>query len=207
MAERDEVQLTAYRLQYTQILHILAASAEQAQAALSAAMTAGFRESGITGLIDSKARPTPPMVAVRSSGLGLDSIIGFHSADPSTTVHQRIVPMVSEAYLRTLIQVANERFRENADRKLRFRVALIERAGPPSSPRHGTGVAAGPGYETAAARRERKRQEGLERRETSLAHAGSLDGSSERNGEAEHETGNENFGLDLLMESEGTPET
>jgi tRNA wybutosine-synthesizing protein 3 len=52
-----------------QILHILTDSLEAAQHAVSAALQAGFRESGMSGVLESKGQVATPMVAVRSSGL------------------------------------------------------------------------------------------------------------------------------------------
>jgi tRNA wybutosine-synthesizing protein 3 len=98
-----------------QILHILASSIAEAQLALAAATTAGFRESGISSLLDGKGRQTPPMVAVRSSGQAFDAVIGFVPSDSD-----QVVPMVSEEYLRTCLKLANNRFRENEQRKARF---------------------------------------------------------------------------------------
>jgi tRNA wybutosine-synthesizing protein 3 len=98
-----------------QILHILASTIAETQLALTAATTAGFRESGISSLLDSKGHQTPPMVAVRSSGQAFDAVIGFVPGDSD-----QIVPMVSEEYLRTCLKLANNRFRENEQRKARF---------------------------------------------------------------------------------------
>jgi tRNA wybutosine-synthesizing protein 3 len=98
-----------------QILHILASSIAEAQLALTAATTAGFRESGISSLLDSKGHQTPPMVAVRSSGQAFDAVIGFVPGESD-----QVVPMVSEEYLRTCLKLANNRFRENEERKRRF---------------------------------------------------------------------------------------
>jgi tRNA wybutosine-synthesizing protein 3 len=96
------------------ILHILTASPEHAQTALTAATSAGFRESGISGLLDTKGRPTPPMVAVRSSGLAFDAVIGF-------VFEGKVLPMVSEAYLLQQLKWANQHFQMNEERKARFR--------------------------------------------------------------------------------------
>ncbi len=62
------------------------------------------------------------MVAVRSSGLAIDSVIGFSS---SATGNEEVRPMVTESYLRTLLQVANERFEINTQRTERFRQAFL----------------------------------------------------------------------------------
>ena len=64
------------------------------------------------------------MVAVRSTGMALDSIIGFQAE----STNHKITPMVSEDYIATLIGVANSRFQINEERKARFRGALLEQA-------------------------------------------------------------------------------
>ncbi|KAK5133139.1 hypothetical protein LTR08_008163 [Meristemomyces frigidus] len=117
----------------TQILHILTSSLPAAQHAASAALQAGFRESGINRILDAKDQahsPATPMVAVRSSGLAFDCIVGYEEApaaesDPDAA---RIIrPMVAEQYLRTLIGVANQRFVTNSQRTGRFRQALLRK--------------------------------------------------------------------------------
>lgn len=70
------------------------------------------------------------------------------------------MPMVEEGYLRTLLQVANERFEVNAERKQRFQEALrnaITGGGK-------AGRESREGWEPAEERRERKRAEGLRRK-------------------------------------------
>lgn len=86
-------------------------------------MEAGFRESGISGLgTPSRQKgPSTPMVAVRTNGMSFDSIIGYMSADG------RIHPMVSEPYLKTIVKIANDRFKTNEERKDRFRAMLLAR--------------------------------------------------------------------------------
>ncbi|KAK3709398.1 hypothetical protein LTR37_010959 [Vermiconidia calcicola] len=191
----------------TQILHILTSSTEQAQAVLNAAMTAGFRESGITGLLDNKGRPSTPMVAVRSSGLALDSIVGFQCDDPSTPWANQITPMVSESYLRTLVHVSNERFQMNEVRKQRFREAFLERVGFRDMPLEDSNFRdykPRSAYEPAAVRRERKRREGLARKEKMLAFAGALDGAHGTDGNAEEVEGDsDDLGL-FMLGNDGT---
>ncbi|KAK4892716.1 hypothetical protein LTR27_008815 [Elasticomyces elasticus] len=117
------------------ILHILASTIPAAQTATSAALTAGFRESGITGnLNQSHNHAASPMVAVRSSGLAFDCVIGYSTpehddqknGDSEGVTRPRIVPMVSEAYLRTLLSIANQRFKTNEERRERFRGTLMK---------------------------------------------------------------------------------
>ena len=164
-------------------------------------MTAGFRESGISGITDQVGRSTCPMVAVRSSGLALDSIIGFKPSPESS----QISPMVSEPYLQTLLQVANDRFRTNEERKMRFLEALLHQPFVSGSSHvlvrhHGKR-----GYESAASRAERKRKEGMLRREQMLAYGGALDGASGKGSNKSEEEGNEDdsdsdYGFDSLVE-------
>lgn len=94
------------------------------------------------------------MVGIRSMGLGFESLIGHE-----TSSGQRHC-IVSAAYLRVLMGIANERFVENAKRIERFRVAFREAlTGPPAKVSPDGGV-----WEDKDARRERKRAEGLKRR-------------------------------------------
>ncbi|KAK1574302.1 tRNA wybutosine-synthesizing protein [Colletotrichum navitas] len=157
------------------ILHVLTASLAHAQLLLKCAFAAGFRESGALNLLPAAAPTTPqdgssssssppvtPMVGVRTMGLALESLIGYVDDDDSDEARHCTV---SASYLRDLMQIANERFAENAARIARFRAALhTVLAGPP--PKLGEG---GAEWEDAAARRERKRAEGLRRKEEVLA--------------------------------------
>ncbi|KAK3065787.1 hypothetical protein LTR53_018037 [Teratosphaeriaceae sp. CCFEE 6253] len=102
----------------------------QAQHAASAALTAGFRESGITSIVDHSANQTAtPMVAVRSSGLAFDCVIGYcdqHSGEALSGEQSRIKLMVFEAHLRTMLEIANQRFTTNEERRERLREALLQ---------------------------------------------------------------------------------
>ena len=110
--------------------------------------------------------PATPMVAIRTAGLALESLIGFGSSthndddddddEGGVVVVYRTVPA---AHLRTLLRVANERFVANAERIARFRALLL------SSSEEGVKKQRGPMWEDAAVRRERLRAEGLRRRE------------------------------------------
>ncbi|EGC49049.1 DUF207 domain-containing protein [Histoplasma capsulatum var. duboisii H88] len=142
------------------ILHIMASSLQHAQPVLAAATMAGFRESGIQSLRCLNDSEAYPIVAVRSSGLALESIIGFHQQFIKSESKDVIAKsLVSEAYLRMLLAVANERFKTNANRRDRFWTKLQElstgHAGDLSSRRAG--------WEDPEVRRERKREEGLRR--------------------------------------------
>ncbi|KAF2857600.1 hypothetical protein K470DRAFT_223058 [Piedraia hortae CBS 480.64] len=94
------------------ILHMRAATVAAAQKVLTAALQAGFRESGAQ---------VPggrfPLVAVRSSGLALDCLVGFIEGDV-------VKLMVEPNYLQTLMGVASKRFEQNTLRIERFRQAL-----------------------------------------------------------------------------------
>ncbi|KAI8167892.1 hypothetical protein K4K49_000196 [Colletotrichum sp. SAR 10_70] len=147
------------------ILHVLTASPSHAQLLLKCALAAGFRESGALNLLpsapstDDQQPSVTPIVGVRTMGLGLESLVGYVD-DSNDTRHCT----VSADYLRTLVDIANERFVENAARIARFRAALQDAAaGPPA--RLGEG---GAEWEDAAVRRERKRAEGLRRKEEKM---------------------------------------
>lgn len=92
------------------------------------------------------------MVAIRSMGLALESLIGRETNGIKHCT-------VSGEYLKALIKIANDRFVENARRIERFR-ALLSKAGDGVN---GKKVTAN--WEDAEVRRERKRAEGLKRAE------------------------------------------
>lgn len=107
----------------------MTASPLAAQHAASAALSSGFRESGINSILDpAPGHVASPLVAVRSSGLSFDCIIGYapSSEDESESNQPTVLPMVSEEYLRILMTIANERFKVNAERRERFRKALLK---------------------------------------------------------------------------------
>jgi len=133
-----------------QILHILTASLEHAQLVIQAGMEAGFRESGAVSLLKKSGDDDAnPMVAIRSMGLSFDSLIGAENDGI-----RRLI--VSSEYLKMLVRIANERFVENQKRIARFSAALESAFAPPKAKAN---------WESAQARRERKRLEGLKRRE------------------------------------------
>ncbi|PSR80858.1 methyltransferase TYW3-domain-containing protein [Coniella lustricola] len=155
------------------ILHVLTASLHHAQRILSCGLQAGFRESGAINLLPSASASASatPIVAIRSMGLGLESLIGRETNGIKHCT-------VSGDYLTALIRIANERFAENAARIERFRRLLVDAFGAeagagfaltptPAGGRRRTGVGEGGGsaWEDAAVRRERKRLEGLARAE------------------------------------------
>ncbi|KAJ4356027.1 uncharacterized protein N0V89_004054 [Didymosphaeria variabile] len=138
------------------ILHILTASLEDCQRVLTAALSAGFRESGAVSMTPSKSGEINPMVAVRSTGYSFDSIIGYHD-DAG-----RNIALVDQKYLQTLMHIANERFQINAERIARFRTALLRQY--QHQPFESSGSAASE-WEDAEARKQRKRAEGLARQQ------------------------------------------
>ena len=151
------LQMEVILTDWSKILHILTASLEQAQMVLSAALQAGFRESGAISLASSKSEPATPMVAVRSMGLGLESIIGFGQSEAR-------LPdcIVSEETLETLVEQANERFIENTKRIERFRSLLGKSVSKEAGEVKRKGQD-GREWESQQVRRERKRAEGLMR--------------------------------------------
>lgn len=158
-------------------------------------MAAGFRESGISGLYDSKGRPSNPMVAVRSSGLALDSIVGSQS---SASEIRQISPMVSERYLRTMIQVANDRFEINAQRMKRFRLAFLEQVNSLKGSALGLNVNDA-GFEPAEVRKERKRREGLQLRDSLRTSTETSNGANDRQSEGVQDGTTENdLNFDVL---------
>jgi len=96
------------------------------------------------------------MVAVRSTGLALDSVIGRLDVDGDG------VCIVPDTYLKGLLAVANERFEENSKRITRFCDLLLGSVEtPPDMEARKKSKAVD--WEDASVRRERKRAEGLKR--------------------------------------------
>jgi tRNA wybutosine-synthesizing protein 3 len=143
------------------ILHILCSSLANANRVLTAAMSSGFRESGALSLTTSKTGETNPMVAVRSTGYSFDAIIGYK--DDSNCK----VPLVDENYLRTLVGIANERFKTNEERIQRFRTSLMEQSNQDMASKSSTSLSntSKSDWEDPEARKQRKRQEGLLRQQ------------------------------------------
>ncbi|KAL9119987.1 MAG: hypothetical protein Q9187_003463, partial [Circinaria calcarea] len=124
MASLDLRKTRFVKLQFEpMILHIMAASLRHAQPILSAAINAGFRESGVQSLKNLDDLSSFPMVAVRSSGLALASLVGFINEDSGA-----VQSIVDEGYLKILLNIANERFGANAERIQRFRTNLLQRS-------------------------------------------------------------------------------
>ncbi|KAI1760219.1 methyltransferase TYW3-domain-containing protein [Hypoxylon sp. FL1150] len=138
------------------ILHVLTASPEHAQLLLRCSLQAGFRESGAVSLTAATGEQhATPIVGIRSMGLSFESLIGYYQASDDM-----LRCTVSTDYLRTVLRIANDRFAENTKRINRFRTALSEA----SRPFFRTGDT-GAEWEDAQARKERKRADGLKRRE------------------------------------------
>lgn len=72
------------------------------------------------------------MVAIRNTELAFDSVIGYESDDG------KLIPMVTEAYMRVLVGLCNVKFRVNKERTEAFREALFSSFRPqqaqPSGP-------------------------------------------------------------------------
>ncbi|KAI0805091.1 methyltransferase TYW3-domain-containing protein [Xylaria sp. FL0064] len=132
------------------ILHVLTASLEHAQLLLRCGLQAGFRESGAINLTSTASEAATPIVAIRSMGLSLESLIGIQEDGVTKCT-------VSDDYLLSLLRIANERFEENRKRIERFRTAVLEASKPPKK-RDGTQ------WENSKTRRKRKREEGLRRK-------------------------------------------
>ncbi|KAJ5622572.1 hypothetical protein N7528_005804 [Penicillium herquei] len=144
------------------ILHIMTATLHHAQPVLSAASASGFRESGLQGLRCLEGEDGPsPVVAVRSAGLSLESVIGYCDDEDGTIEDPVIHSLVTEEYLDMLIAMSNERFSVNVERRERFRVGLLDAYTPGQT---GKGKGKPADWEDPAVRRERKKMEGLMRK-------------------------------------------
>lgn len=129
----------------------MTASLQHAQRVLSAAINAGFRESGVQSLKNLDDPNAFPMVAVRTAGLALGSVIGCTGDDERDL---EIRSLVNEGYLRMLVNIANERFQANTERVERFTAQLSKSTSTQNLV-----------WEDPEARWERKRAEGLKRRQ------------------------------------------
>ncbi|KEQ65615.1 uncharacterized protein M437DRAFT_41233 [Aureobasidium melanogenum CBS 110374] len=100
-------------------LRILCASLESAQKLDTAALQSGFRESGISSISTDNLRASTAMVAIRNTDLAFDSVIGYEADDG------KLIPMVTEAYMRVLVELCNEKFKVNKQKTEAFREALF----------------------------------------------------------------------------------
>ncbi|KIX10242.1 uncharacterized protein Z518_01323 [Rhinocladiella mackenziei CBS 650.93] len=150
------------------ILHIHCATLQHARPLLAAAINAGFRESGIQGLRVMDDPEHGVMVAVRTAGLGFETVVGVVISDSGAEGHEngRVEMMqriVSEEYLTLCVGVINERFQWNGERRERFRMELKRAMG-----REGWGSGLGSveenvmqsGWEDKDERRRTKREKG-----------------------------------------------
>ncbi|KAF7559609.1 hypothetical protein G7046_g4530 [Stylonectria norvegica] len=163
LAESDAVQISVKDVKgrrlihfkfEAMILHVLTASPDHAQLLLRCGLQAGFRESGALNLLPAGKDAATPMVAIRSMGLAFESLIGQQVVDG------QLQRLVTPEYLHTLIQIANERFTENSNRIERFRAAFRDAMSEPVPKMNPQGDE----WEDSAARRERKKAEGLRRK-------------------------------------------
>lgn len=104
----------------------------------------------------SKVGEINPLVAVRSTGYSFDAIIGYQNETGNN------IALIDEEYLQTLVGIANERFKVNTERIERFRSALLEQFAQKT---FATKASVRSEWEDPEARRQRKREEGLRRRE------------------------------------------
>ncbi|RAL10999.1 tRNA wybutosine-synthesizing 3 family protein [Aspergillus homomorphus CBS 101889] len=155
------------------ILHIMAATLHHANPVLSAASSSGFRESGLQSLrcLDTDDADGPsPIVAVRSAGMALESVIGYCEEEDDENESDANEPiihsLVTEEYLEMLVAISNERFVVNSERKERFRSSLLEIYSTDyTQGAKAKGKAKPADWEDPAARRERMRAEGLRRKQ------------------------------------------
>ena len=138
----------------------MTASLHHAQPVLAAAINAGFRESGIQTLKNLDDSNAFPMLAIRTAGLAFQSLIGLmpnrtQYQEDGAEIEEHITRIVSDAYLKLLVKIANERFKANAERIQRFERDLFKRE-----------ESLGHGWEDSKSRRERKRAEGQEKQQT-----------------------------------------
>lgn len=143
----------------------MAADLKHAKPVLAAATAAGFRESGLQSLKCLDDPDAFPIVAVRSSGLALESIIGIRERHNGGDIARSLV---SEEYFQMLVSIANERFKTNTERVERFRLKLVDQCWP------GAQMKKPLGWEEPVVRRARMRMEGLQRKKAirdSMNHA------------------------------------
>jgi tRNA wybutosine-synthesizing protein 3 len=132
----------------TQILHVLCRDIGAASRLLNAATRTGYRESGMS--ISGHGTPQEKViVAIRTNSLHLDIPLASYDSKWST-----VIPLgLSAIYLRSLLKLANRRFKENERRKESLVVALQSLLDHPGL--------VGQVKETKEVRRMRKREEGL----------------------------------------------
>jgi len=122
---------------------------ELAHHILKIALSCGYRESGIMN------PELPPMLAIRTTGLSFDCIIGHYD-----TSSRKVCQTVDDPYLEMLVSVANSRFRENEKRRDSFSKAvhlLLEEA-------VNSNLVSQPMWEDSETRKRRMKLEGLQRK-------------------------------------------
>ena len=171
----------------------MAASLHHAQPILTAAINAGFRESGIQSLKNLDDANSFPMIAIRSSGLALESVVGVVIEEKvndacradADDIRELVDSIVTEEYLELLVNLANERFRTNAERRKRFEDDLF-----------GQEKRLEVTKEDREVRRARKRAEGLEKQYGLRNKASMPDGSQAGHSNEEQDGDQEN---DVLL--------
>jgi tRNA wybutosine-synthesizing protein 3 len=124
-----------------QTLQVLCSSLESAHKVNTAAYQSGFTESGISSISTDNLRTSTAMVAIRTTSLAFDSVIGYEGADG------KLIPMVTEAYMRVLVELCNEKFRSN---KQSFKPQQSQYSGPSA-------------WEPIEQRRARMKEDGIRR--------------------------------------------
>ncbi|KAF3905165.1 hypothetical protein AA313_de0202519 [Arthrobotrys entomopaga] len=124
------------------ILHVLTKDSDVANKLVTCAITSSYRESGIVKPLKN------PVVAIRTTGLAFDAPIGIYDSS-NNNVRRLVEPLA----LKTLVRLANDRFRENFKR-IQFLSTQLSSAWP-------VPAVAKQGMESKSARATRKRLEGL----------------------------------------------
>jgi len=137
------------------ILHIQCASLGHARPLLSAAINAGFRESGVQSLRVLNDPSSGVMVAIRTAGLAFETVVAT-VVEGTEAEGQQVQRIVSEDYLAMCVTVVNERFRWNDARRDRLRAEIQQFTHNQQSLGE---------WEDEDERRLRKRREGLLRQE------------------------------------------
>jgi tRNA wybutosine-synthesizing protein 3 len=131
----------------------LTSSIESAQKVHAAAIQSGFGESGISSISTDSLRTSTAEVNIRTTNLAFDSVIGYEGVDG------KLIPMVTEAYMRVLVELGNQKFIINKQQRERFRSAIANTFRPPVV------QASGPcAWEPIEQRRARMMEDGVRRR-------------------------------------------
>lgn len=132
----------------------MTASLHHARPILAAALEAGLRESGVQSLKSLDDSNAFPMVAVRTAGLSLSSVVGLVYND-GTGGDDKVCPIVDERYFQLLLALANDRFGSNIQRIDRFQENIFRS-------KHNRKCSRRDQWEDRVARAERQRAEGLQ---------------------------------------------